>query len=578
MAELNHFRKYAIAQGEEGDPLEILRDQALVVCLGFDTSRYRFVEIGALTSGDHDAFIRKARTASSIRHPSIASVIDYGKEEGSCYYVCDFVDGEVFCEYADRVKSIAPETAILWLLQLAQGCAALEVAGLQPDVSSARLRMTGDCNASPLIVDHGINGPVKKRDLGRELADLLESLTNYQDPGEKPVYPPEVENLSATLRGIGNAEEAVDVLESTGFDCDDPGFSPGQRPRLVLEKQLYRTIRPEHVLPERYTAIQRAGEVTPYECIVEDSGTSEMLRVLILPPERVIPERMLDIFESTGCVPLINTVAFWKHEDFRLLAERIEPGFTLAEWLDAVPRCEASDIAVILRLLEGMFEEVAAATFNPRLHPADIYFVFPEELQNGENILSEDLPISNWPEFHFMVRAHRTIRSLTDITHGDVPGGADEVFAAAERGEWVPTKLIVSWYLSLWRRGLVHQAGELVATLRESSGVAEPDDESRLLQSESFPDENQITLSPIAEAMGIMGDDGLNDPEEVSNPIARQIWLGDEPDGQEIGEECDESEQLLNPAEKGLRVIFYILGAVAVAVSISHCSGNAFWL
>ena len=579
MAELNHFRKYAIAQSEEGDPLEVFRDEARVVCLGFDTSRYRFVEIGALTSGDRDSFIRRAKTASSLRHPSIASVVDYGKEDDSCFYVCDFVDGEVISDYASRIKSIDYETAVTWLLQLAEGAATLEVAGLQPRLLNARLRMTGNGSASLSIVDHGISEPGEKRHVGEELAGLLESLTNYQDAGEKPVYPPEVGELSATLRGIGKAAEVVDALEAVGLDCQEPGFSPGQRPRLVLERQLFRKMRPEHVLPERYSAIQRAGEMSPYDCVAEDSSTGEMLRVLILPPERIISEQMLDIFEGSGCASLIDTVAFWKHEDFRLLAERAEPGFSLVEWLEAVPRCEASEIALILTSLGSMLEDVVATTFSPRLHPADIFFVFPDVDEDCDYLLIEDQPVGNWPEFYFMVRAHRTIRALTDITYGDVPGGADEVFVAAERGDWVPTKLIVSWYLSLWRRGLVHQAEELAATLRATRGGPDPGDESGSGRGNPFDDVGQVTVSPIAEAMGIIGDEDFRGSEMSSNPIARKIWLGDDLESPAIEEEPDDQEeQSFNPTEKSLRIVFCILGAIAVAILVAHCSGNAFWL
>ena len=141
MAELNHFRKYAIAQSEEGDPLEIVRDEVRVVCLGFDTSRHRFVEIGALIQGDREVFVSRARKASSVRHPAVAAVFDYGKEDDSCFYVADFVDGEMISDYAARVKAVAPGTVVTWLLQLAEGYALLEAEGLEPDVSSARLRM-----------------------------------------------------------------------------------------------------------------------------------------------------------------------------------------------------------------------------------------------------------------------------------------------------------------------------------------------------------------------------------------------------------------------------------------------------
>ncbi|MFP6872092.1 MAG: hypothetical protein VCA55_01165 [Verrucomicrobiales bacterium] len=581
MAELNHFRKYAIAQNEEGDPLEILRDEVRVVCLGFDTARHRFVEIGALTGGGRELFIRRAKLATSLRHSSIASVVDYGKEDDSCFYVSDFVDGEVISDYAARIKAIPPETVVSWLLELAEGCVFLDTAGLQASVASARICMTGTGTASVRIVDHGITGTDKKCHFGGELADLLEQLTNYQSAGEVPVYPPEIGGLSSTLRGIKKADEAVDAICNAGIDCKEPVILAGQRPRLLLERQLFRKIRPEHVLPERYSVLQRAGEISPYESIVEDSMSGVSLRILILPPERIIPERMLDIFEDSGCPALIGCEAFWKHQDFRLLAERVETGFSLADWLDAVPRCEAVEIAEILDGLEAMLAEIATTALNPRLHPADIFFVFVEIDEDEVTLLRNGEPVVNWPAFYLKARPHRTIRALTDIADGDVPGGAEEVFSAAERGEWLPSALIVSWYLSLRRRGLVHQAAELAVNLRDVSwqedvrtDIHEGDEAGEL------PADNELMVSPIAEAMGIIGDEGWQDVEMTSNPIARQIWLGDESGNfsNEDGEFDEEEESSDKPGEKAMRVVFFLLAAIAVAIALAHCSGKAFWL
>ncbi len=580
MAELNHFRKYAIAQSEDGNPLEILRDETRVVCLGFDTSRHRFVEIWALTSGERELFIRRAKIAASLRHASIASVVDYGKEDDSCFYVSDFVDGEVIADYATRVKAIAPEIVVSWLLQLAEGCVALNAEGLQTSVARARLCMTGTDTASVRIVDHGIIGPDNHCHVGGDLADLLEKLTNYQGPGEPPVYPPEIGELSATLRGIEKACEAVDAICNAGIDCKEAVILAGQRPCLLLERQLFRQIRPEHVLPERYSTLQRAGEISPYESIVEDSISGESLRILILPPERIIPERMLDIFEDLGCPALIGSEAFWKHQDFRLLAERVESGFSLADWLAAVPRCEAGEIAEILDALEVMLKEVAITTFNPRLHPCDIFFVFAEVDDKEIHFLLDGESVARWPVFYLKVRPHRTIRALTDITDGDVPGGADAVFAAAERAEWLPSELIVSWYLSLWRRGLVHQAEELSENLRQLSWQEDVSDTHGGDETGELSVDQEVRLSPIAEAMGIIGEGEWQDAETISNSIARQIWLGDEPGkfANDGGEPDAGDEASDNPAEKTMRVIFFLLAAIAVAIALAHCSGKAFWL
>ena len=144
----------------------------------------------------------------------------------------------------------------------------------------------------------------------------------------------------------------------------------------------------------------------------------------------------------------------------------------------------------------------------------------------------------------------------------------------------MPSELIVSWYFSLWRRGLVHQAEELVETLLEVRSTEGTGNDDGTEGSDRPDREKHLALSPIAEAMGIIGDDSLSDEEINSNPIARQIWLGDDADDSplEEGNPDELQEDAFNPGEKAVKMLFVLLAAIAVAIVIAHCSGKAFWL
>ena len=39
-------------------------------------------------------FLREARAAAQLHHPNVARVTHYGEQEGECFYVMEFVEGE----------------------------------------------------------------------------------------------------------------------------------------------------------------------------------------------------------------------------------------------------------------------------------------------------------------------------------------------------------------------------------------------------------------------------------------------------------------------------------------------------
>lgn len=75
-------------------------------------------------------FLREARLAAKLRHPNVASVFQYGEQEGECFYAMELVDGETL---EARVQRDGPLPAALTLeivTQVAQALAAAEVYGI----------------------------------------------------------------------------------------------------------------------------------------------------------------------------------------------------------------------------------------------------------------------------------------------------------------------------------------------------------------------------------------------------------------------------------------------------------------
>ncbi len=627
MAELNHFRTYEIAQDGAGLPLELAREGERVTCLGFDGVRRRFVEIHALGVEDADEaerFLQAAAAVASAPHPAVAAVVDHGSESGVAFYAADLADGEPLPEYAKRVRAVPLEAALAWLQQLADGAAALEVEGLVADVDRARLCLNS-VGAGEVKIAGFAPAPAGAA-LGGRLAALLRALTNYQPDGEEPVYPPEVGALATRLQAARGAGECAEILAAAGAPEVAPGVVETLRPRLLLEREMFPRERPEHALPERYRPVSRAGQSRSYESVVRDSKSGALCRVLVLPPERLVSESQLDIVECEPGSGAVGVVAVWAHDDFRLLAEEAGAGFPLSAWVGARRLRRCGDLVALLDSAAGAIARVGGKLRNLTADDLLIEFDGPEDDRIGE--LRREVTVGRWPEFEIKVRTHPTMGTFTGAGEGSIPEGAEEVLAAAGRGEPLPAADVFSWYFNLRNRGLHFQAEELVESLRAAcAGDVAPEDE------EDYDDAfgGEPVISPIAAALAVEEPAAAERDEAFgeANPIAVSALFGglredprdgggeadgpDDDDGPESqdedGEDDDEEplpfSALLEGARDGegegghevgellagesggrrargrfasfLLFVFIVATAVGIAALVAHLTGRAFW-
>ena len=100
-------------------------------------------------------FRTEARHAASLSHPGIASVYDYGEDDGAAFLVMELVPGEPLSARLQREGALAPAVAVPLLQQAATALAVAHATGLvHRDVKPANLLITPDQQVK--VTDFGI--------------------------------------------------------------------------------------------------------------------------------------------------------------------------------------------------------------------------------------------------------------------------------------------------------------------------------------------------------------------------------------------------------------------------------------
>ncbi|WP_433795795.1 serine/threonine-protein kinase [Actinoplanes sp. CA-252034] len=100
-------------------------------------------------------FEAEATSMARINHPAVASIHDFGRDQGVHYLVMEFVDGESLAQRLAREGRIAPEETMRLIEQAAIGLQAVHDEGLvHRDIKPANLLVRR--NGSVVITDFGI--------------------------------------------------------------------------------------------------------------------------------------------------------------------------------------------------------------------------------------------------------------------------------------------------------------------------------------------------------------------------------------------------------------------------------------
>jgi hypothetical protein len=109
---------------------------------------------GSLAAGDLDRFLREARSAAQLRHPSIVSVHEVGQRNGLPFLVSDFVKGVTLADLL-TARRPEPREAVEWIAAVADALQyAHENGVIHRDVKPSNI-MIGE-NGVPSVMDFGL--------------------------------------------------------------------------------------------------------------------------------------------------------------------------------------------------------------------------------------------------------------------------------------------------------------------------------------------------------------------------------------------------------------------------------------
>ena len=201
-------------------------------------------------------FIKEARTISKLEHPNIIRILDVFMENGTAYYVMDFIEGESLEEIVKRRGALPEHEAISYIKQVANALDYLHQHSINHlDVKPANIMIRRDDNKAVLI-DFGVSKQYD--DQGEQTSTTPVGISHgyapieqYQPGGVSEFSPlTDVYSLGATLYRLvtGNIPpHASNVLNGEEPSLKDSPLSTGVKGVIILSMQPQKRCRPQSI-------------------------------------------------------------------------------------------------------------------------------------------------------------------------------------------------------------------------------------------------------------------------------------------------------------------------------------------
>jgi serine/threonine protein kinase/TPR repeat protein len=129
MPAAERYQQYELLRREDGSLWELGRGAMGITYKAYDTNLRFAVALKVINSAYLESdtarqrFLREARSAAGLRHPNVASVFNLGIDQGSYFYVMEFIDGETVEALVKRKGALEPVEALNIVLQVARALA-----------------------------------------------------------------------------------------------------------------------------------------------------------------------------------------------------------------------------------------------------------------------------------------------------------------------------------------------------------------------------------------------------------------------------------------------------------------------
>lgn len=164
------YAHFEVEVGADGFPVELGAGAMAVTYRARDTILRSVVALKVIerqiaeNPAARARFLREARAAAQLYHPNVARVTYYGEQDGECFYVMEFVEGETLEERVRREGPQAQAQALEVILQAARALAAAEACGVvHRDIKPSNLMIAsrqGEAGASDSLlvkmIDFGV--------------------------------------------------------------------------------------------------------------------------------------------------------------------------------------------------------------------------------------------------------------------------------------------------------------------------------------------------------------------------------------------------------------------------------------
>ena len=224
------------------------RDSRGFVTVGVTANRARYSKL-------HAKFISEAQVQCQLDHPGVVKVTDVFEENGTAYYVMDFIDGESLKDRMQRLGHGMPEAEALGYIR--QVCDALayvhSLNRLHLDIKPGNIMI--DRKGHAILIDFGVSKQYEAES-GENHSTLLGVTPGYSSPeqksGEMKHFSPasDIYSLGATLFNLltGKVVPTTDLrISGEPLPPLPADITPATREAIEASLQLEKTRRPQSI-------------------------------------------------------------------------------------------------------------------------------------------------------------------------------------------------------------------------------------------------------------------------------------------------------------------------------------------